>query len=169
MEKILEESNYTKKLGEYLMNNNISVSTAESCTGGLISAKLVEVSGISSVFNEGFITYSNDSKQTILGVKKRTLKKYGAVSQETAKEMCYGVCKLTNAKLGISATGIAGPDGGTIDKPVGTVYIGIYYNRKIVVKHYVLKGDREEVRNQTANMAIKLAYRVVKTIDNFNS
>lgn len=162
----LIKTNYCEKLGEYLIKNNITVSTAESCTGGLISASIVNISGISSVFNEGFITYANDSKIKILGVKKRTIRKYGAVSEKTAKEMAYGVCKLSGAKLGIISTGIAGPDGGTLEKPVGTVYIAICYNNKIIVKRFLFVGDRKSIREKSSIMAIKLAYRVIRIEDN---
>lgn len=141
-------------VSELLIEKNLTISTAESCTGGLVSSTLINYPGISSVFMEGCVTYSNESKINRLGVSKNTLDLYGAVSEETAKEMAEGVAKSLNTNVAISTTGIAGPGGGTVDKPVGLVYIGIYINGKTKVNKYILEGDREEVRNKATYNAI---------------
>lgn len=142
-----------KKLNE----NNLTVSTAESCTGGLVAATIVNVSGASNVFNEGYVTYSNDAKTKLLGVNKEILNTVGAVSEETAALMAQGCAKNAGADMGISTTGIAGPDGGTNDKPVGLVYIGCYYKGQTIVEKNVFSGDRHEVRKQAACRAIDIA------------
>jgi len=145
--KIFSEGNI--KLEEVILNKlkkrNLSFSVAESCTGGMISSKIVGVSGASEVYREGLVTYSNSSKAERLGVKKETLKSYGAVSSETAKEMVEGL----KTAVGISVTGIAGPNGGTLEKPVGLVYIGLKVNKNIEVMKKIFKGSREEIREKT--------------------
>lgn len=145
--KIFSEGNI--KLEEVILNKlkerNLSFSVAESCTGGMISSKIVGVSGASEVYKEGLATYSNSSKIRRLGVKKETLESYGAVSFETAKEMVEGL----KTAVGISVTGIAGPNGGTLEKPVGLVYIGLKVNEDIEVMKQFFKGSREEIREKT--------------------
>lgn len=141
-------------VSKMLIEKNLTISTAESCTGGLVSATLINYPGISSVFIEGCVTYSNESKINRLGVNSNTLKIHGAVSEETAREMVEGVAKNLNTNVAISTTGIAGPDGGTIDKPVGLVYIGIYINGKTTVNKYILKGNREDIRLGATKNAI---------------
>lgn len=136
--KLLKERNYT-------------FSSAESCTGGLLMSTLINVSGASSVINEGFITYANSAKMKYLGVKATTLEKFGAVSEETAFEMAYGLIKQTGAQVTVSITGIAGPDGGTKEKPVGTVYIGCAVCGKVFIERLQLHGDRLSIRMQTVN------------------
>lgn len=113
-----------------LTKRNASITTAESCTGGLLSGKIVNASGASRVFSQSFVTYSNEAKKHLLGVKKETLDRVGAVSEETAVQMAEGAAKAAHAEVALSTTGIAGPDGGTPEKPVGLVYIG---DRKSVV------------------------------------
>lgn len=141
-------------VSKMLIEKNLTISTAESCTGGLVSATLINYPGISSVFMEGCVTYSNESKINRLGVNSNTLKIHGAVSEETAREMVEGVAKNLNTNVAISTTGIAGPGGGTIDKPVGLVYIGIYINGKTTVNKYILKGNREDIRLGATKNAI---------------
>lgn len=144
-------------LVEKLAANKLTVSTAESCTGGLIASSIVDIAGASDCFNEGYITYSNEAKMKNLGVKDATLTAHGAVSPETATEMAKGVKKKANSDFGISSTGIAGPGGGSPKKPVGLVYIACaYQDNKCVVKELRLKGDRSEVRHQAAIEALKL-------------
>lgn len=135
-------------VGEMLVSKNLTISTAESCTGGLIAGKLINYPGISSVFMDGAVTYSNEAKTHRLGVKKETLDKCGAVSEETAREMAEGIAKTSGTDIGISVTGIAGPGGGTPEKPVGLVYIGLYIKGKIKVKKLNCPGDRQMVRNR---------------------
>lgn len=141
-------------VSKMLIEKNLTISTAESCTGGLVSATLINYPGISSVFMEGCVTYSNESKINRLGVNSNTLKIHGAVSEETAREMVEGVAKNLNTNVAISTTGIAGPGGGTSDKPVGLVYIGIYINGKTTVNKYILKGNREDIRLGATKNAI---------------
>lgn len=143
------------KIGDILTKNNISISTAESCTGGLLAGIIINYPGISKSFNEGFITYSNEAKMKRLGVKEDTLEKYGAVSKETAKEMAEGVAKATNSSIGISTTGLAGPDGETANKKIGLVYVGLYINGISKYMELNLHGDRQEVRNKTVEEALK--------------
>ena len=116
--------NIEEEVVALLAKRHLTVTTAESCTGGLIAGTLVNVAGASQVLNEGYITYSNEAKQRLAGVDARTLDRYGAVSEQTAREMAVGVAHAASADMGLSATGIAGPDGGTEEKPVGLVYIG---------------------------------------------
>ena len=133
----------------YLIENNITVSTAESCTAGMIASKLGDVSGVSQVFSQGFVTYSNDAKEKLLGVPHELLENYGAVSEQVARAMAEGVAKRTGAMMGLSATGIAGPTGGTDEKPVGLVYMGICYRGETAVIKRIFKGSRSEVRQKT--------------------
>ena len=136
---------------ELLLEKNLTISTAESCTGGLVSATLINYPGVSSVYMEGCVTYSNEAKINRLGVKKETLDKFGAVSEETAIEMAEGIAKNFKTNIGLSTTGIAGPGGGSNEKPVGLVYIGIYINGKTIVKKFVIDGNRQEIRLKATN------------------
>lgn len=143
-------------IGKLLTDKKLTISTAESCTGGLIAAKLINYPGISSVFMEGAVTYSNEAKMNRINVSKETLDKFGAVSKETAAEMAEGIAKTSGTNIGLSTTGIAGPGGGTKEKPVGLVYIGIYINGEIKVKKLLCDGDRQMVRTQATITALDL-------------
>ncbi len=132
------------------------VAAAESCTGGLISGRLVNVAGVSEVFGEGYVTYSNEAKHRLLGVSEKALKDYGAVSSQVAEQMARGVMEAAGAQAAIAVTGIAGPDGGTAEKPVGLVYIGCCIQGEIVVTENHFKGSREEIRQNTVEAALKL-------------
>lgn len=145
----LEQSVY-----ELLKINDLTISAAESCTGGLFTARLVNVPGVSEIYKEGFLTYSNKAKRKLLGVKKSTIEKYGAVSTQCAEEMVKGLCKVTKAECGVSITGIAGPDGGTKEKPVGLVYIGVCVNGHTSIKEYNFKGNRNKIREQSVAFAL---------------
>ena len=123
-----------------LIGEGLSVATAESCTGGMIASTIVDYPGASDCFNEGYVTYSNEAKVKNLGVKTETLEAYGAVSEQTAKEMAIGVKDKSGADFGLSSTGIAGPGGGTIEKPVGLVFIACAYKDKCIVKELHLNG-----------------------------
>nr|WP_288712073.1 competence/damage-inducible protein A [uncultured Intestinibacter sp.] len=142
------ETSIEEVVAKMLVDNNLKIAVAESCTGGMVSASLINYPGISSVFMEGCVTYSNEAKMKSLGVKKETLDVYGAVSDKCAKEMASGVAARYNTNIGIATTGIAGPDGGTDEKPVGLVYFGIYINGKVITKKYVFNGDRQVVRER---------------------
>lgn len=149
-------------LVNFLAANDLKIATAESCTGGLVAASIVNVSGASEVFYEGVVTYSNASKQERLDVKEDTLMEFGAVSEETAKEMAYG---LINEKVdvAVSTTGIAGPLGGTPEKPVGLVYIGLAFrDNPPVAFRYVFEGGREQVRQSAKNTALYLTWKYLK-------
>lgn len=139
----------------------LTVTTAESCTGGLIAGRLVNVPGVSDVFREGFVTYSNKAKRKYLDVGKSTLKKYGAVSEQTAKEMAIGGAFASDSDVCIAVTGIAGPDGGTEEKPVGLVYIAAYMRDKVTVEEYRFKGNRQKIREQTVVKALDLLRRSI--------
>jgi nicotinamide-nucleotide amidase len=152
------------ELAKLLFEKGITIAAAESCTGGIISARLVSVSGISSLFIEGAVCYANDAKVRRLGVKQETLDRFGAVSEETALEMAEGICRGSGSALGISTTGIAGPDGGTDEKPVGLVYIGISLNGRTTVTKHRFAGDRVRIRERAAATALDLARRAVLSL-----
>lgn len=137
-----------------LLELNASVSTAESCTGGMIASMLVNVPGCSEVFDEGYVTYANSAKHKLLGVSGETLESFGAVSKETAEEMALGCAKAAGSMYSVVSTGIAGPDGGTIEKPVGLVWIGCCANEKAYVKECHFKGSRMEIRKAAAKEAL---------------
>ncbi len=150
-----------KALADLLESAGLTISCAESCTGGLVSATLINVPGISELYKAGFVTYSNKAKRKLLGVKKGTLQKYGAVSSQTAEEMVRGLLAETKTDVGIAVTGIAGPDGGTSEKPVGLVYISCNVKGKITVKECHFQGTREKIRNASVAAALMLARRCV--------
>lgn len=141
---------------EKLKKLHYTVTTAESCTGGLLAGTILNVSGASSVFNEGYITYSNEAKERILDVSPETLCQYGAVSEETAREMAFGASRVAQADVGLSTTGIAGPTGGTKEKPVGLIYVACCIKGKIFVKKLQLNGTREENRNEAVRKTLEL-------------
>lgn len=142
------ETSIEEVVAKMLVENNLKIAVAESCTGGMVSASLINYPGMSSVFMEGCVTYSNEAKMKSLGVKKETLDVYGAVSDKCAKEMASGVAARYNTNVGIATTGIAGPGGGTDEKPVGLVYFGIYINGKVITKKYAFNGDRQGIRER---------------------
>lgn len=147
------------ELCEFLIKKGMKIAVAESCTGGMIAAKITSVPGASCCFDLGVVTYSNEQKNRILGVKTKTLKTFGAVSKKTALEMCKGVAKLAKSDIGISVTGIAGPTGGTPEKPVGTVWIGVFSKKSHEAYKFVFDGDRDEVRSKTCEKALNLALK----------
>lgn len=161
-----KENVYTVNEGEtledvvvsLLKNKGLTLTTAESCTAGMLSARIVNVSGASEVFKQGFITYSNKAKRRMLDVDKGTLHKYGAVSEQTAKEMAKGGIFNTDADVCISITGVAGP-ATEDDKPVGLVYIGCCVGGKVVVKEYHLSGNRQKIRENATTKALDLLRR----------
>lgn len=144
-------------LVKLLTEKRYTISMAESCTGGLLSASVVNVSGASAVMDAAFVTYANEAKKKYVHVKKETLEKFGAVSAETAAEMAWGVAKETGADMGLSTTGIAGPDGGTREKPAGLVYIGCSLHGVVKTACFHFEGTRNEVRSQAVLQALRLA------------
>ncbi len=164
IEQVFDEQIYNnadislqQTLVDFLSENNLTIAIAESCTGGTLCAKITEVPGASEVFYEGVVSYTNSSKQLRLGVKRDTLIKYGAVSKETALEMAKGVLD-DKADIGISITGIAGPKGGSLEKPVGLVYIAVVSDIGEDVFEFIFSGDREEVRQKSVNTALYKAF-----------
>ncbi len=140
----------------YCKQHDLTLSVAESCTGGLIAAAITDIPGASQIFKGGVVSYSNEWKNQILHVSEETINKFGAVSYECAEEMVTNLCNYYKTDLGISITGIAGPAGGTPEKPVGLIYIGAKLNDKIVIKQFNLSGDRNRVRQRTVYAAANL-------------
>ena len=154
-------------LVQYLLEHNITVATAESCTGGLLSKSITDVAGCSAVYPGGVCSYSNEMKIKWLGVKEETLNNYGAVSEQTALEMAQGIRLATGADFGLSTTGIAGPGGGSDEKPVGLVYMAVagenYQQVKKVIIRYGEQTSREMIRQRSAKHALHLLLQAVKT------
>ena len=139
-----------------LLEKKLTISLAESCTGGMIAAALVDCPGVSDALLEGCVCYSNAAKMRTLGVLTETLQRYGAVSEACALEMVHGICDYTGSDTAIAVTGIAGPGGGTAQKPVGTVYIAALARGRAIVTHNVFSGDRLSVRTQSAVRAMEM-------------
>ena len=145
-----------KAVVDLLLANKLTITTVESCTGGLLAGRLINVPGVSEVFKSGYITYSNKAKRRLLGIKKNLLVKHGAVSKEIAQEMAKGAALISKSDVTVSVTGIAGPDGGSEEKPVGLVYIGCDVCGKVTVKEYHFSGDRAKIRENTVSSALSL-------------
>ena len=145
-----------------LLEKKLTLTTAESCTGGLIGAVIVNVSGASGCFNEGYITYANEAKVRLVGVKEESISKYGVVSDTVVKEMAEGALKSASADIAVAVSGIAGPLGGSPNKPVGTVFIGVCIRDKTTkalscgAYEFHFQGDRLEIRNKTVQEALKI-------------
>lgn len=153
---------------EELIKKNRSVSCAESCTGGLLSGRLVNVSGVSAVFDQSYVTYANCAKAKLLDVKNETLRLYGAVSEQTAMEMAFGVARAADSFYGLSVTGIAGPEGGTKEKPVGLVYIGCSELDVGAVRKFYFEGDRITIRQTAVTMALKFLHDMITRSEHEN-
>ena len=144
-----------KKVGRRLRASGAMLVTAESCTGGWVSEVVTSVSGSSRWFERGFVTYSDAAKRQMLGVKKKTLRKHGAVSQETAREMAKGALKRSRGTIAVAVTGVAGPTGGSAAKPVGTVCFAFATPKSVLAETQHFKGDRESVRQQSVVRALE--------------
>jgi len=157
------EDNVTleKAVVDLLVANDLTVSCAESCTGGMLSARLINIAGVSEVYKSGYITYSNKAKRRTLGVKKNLLDKCGAVSKEVAGAMAEGAAEVAKADVAVSITGIAGPDGGTKDKPVGLVYIACSVKDKTTVEEYRFTGNRSKIRESSVSAALCLMRKCI--------
>jgi PncC family amidohydrolase len=140
-----------------MISNALRMSVAESCTGGLIASRITDIAGSSEYFEAGVVTYGNESKVRFLGVPERLLNAYGAVSREVAESMAEGVRRAAGSDVGLSVTGIAGPGGGSDVKPVGTVFIGLSWHNGSMVKGFHFQGDRQEIRQQASEAALRLA------------
>ena len=149
------------KIVKLLTKKKLTVSFAESCTGGLLASSITSISGSSKVFNMGLVTYSNNAKVKLLKVPKKTITKYGAVSYETCLSMLKNLSKITKSNISISITGVAGPNGGTKEKPVGLVYIGLKKGSKIIIKKNLFKNKKrvsiqKATVDQTLNMVLNI-------------
>ena len=146
-----------KNIIQRLIKKKLSISVAESCTGGMLSSSITSISGASRIFNIGLVTYSNLAKIKLLKVSSSNIKRYGAVSEKCCLKMVEGLSKLSKSKINISITGIAGPKGGSKNKPVGLVYIGIKKGKKISINKYLFKNkNRENIRKNSVKEALKL-------------
>ena len=156
-------SNLSFKIVKLLIKKKLTVSFAESCTGGLLASSITSISGSSKVFNMGLVTYSDNAKVKLLKVPKKTITKYGAVSYETCISMVKGLSKISKSNISISITGIAGPNGGTKEKPVGLVYIGLKKGSKIIIRKNLFKNKKRiSIQKKTVNETLK----IIKTMIN---
>lgn len=156
-----EEVSLEQSVVDLLLANNLTVTTVESCTGGLLAGRLINVPGVSEIFKMGHITYSNKAKRKIVGVKRKTLEKYGAVSGQVVREMVNGVLQLTRADVAVSVSGVAGPDGGTPEKPVGLVYIACSVCGTVTVQECHFSGTRSKIRESAVAAALILMRRCI--------
>ena len=154
--------NLANKVVKKLIKKKLKVSFAESCTGGLLSSSITSISGSSKIFNLALVTYSNKAKIEILKVPKEVISKYGAVSKECCLSMVKNLSKISKARISVSVTGIAGPDGGTKLKPVGLVYIGIKKGNKIIIKENLFKNkNRIPIQKAAVNNALKIINKII--------
>ena len=152
-----------KSLIKLLIKKKIKISVAESCTGGLLASTITSTSGASKIFNLGLVTYSNQAKIQILKVNKNIIKKYGAVSHECCSEMVKNLSKISKANINVSITGVAGPRGGTKNKPVGLVFIGVKKGNKIqIIKCLFTNKIRSSIQKATVKKALNLIFRASK-------
>tara|TARA_Y100000816_G_scaffold136174_1_gene96335 strand:+ start:1582 stop:2061 length:480 start_codon:yes stop_codon:yes gene_type:complete len=157
-------NNLSIKIVNLLTKKKFTVSFAESCTGGLLASTITSISGSSKIFNMGFVTYSNNSKIKLLKVPKRTITKYGAVSYETCLSMVENLSKISKSNISISITGVAGPNGGTREKPVGLVYIGLKKGNKTIIRKNLFKNKRRiSIQKATVKEALKMVLKNIQT------
>lgn len=156
------DTSLIEQVSRILLERNQTVCTAESCTGGLLAAELTSLAGSSAWFHTGFVSYSNEAKQQLLNVNPSTLRHYGAVSEETVREMALGALIATKSDYALAISGIAGPDGGTEDKPVGTVWFSLATKQRIWAKSCLFQGDRAAVRRQSVQFALLLLKRYLE-------
>ena len=152
----------SQKVVRLLSKKRLKISFVESCTGGLLSSTITSINGSSKVFTLGLITYSNQAKINILKIPKRIIMKHGAVSYETCLKMVENLNKISKTNISVSITGIAGPKGGTKEKPVGLVYIGIKKGKKVIIKKNLFKNkNRKSIQRSTVNEAIKIILNII--------
>jgi PncC family amidohydrolase len=151
-----------KAVGDLLKKRGLTLAVAESCTGGLLSSMITDVPGSSGYFTGSVVAYDNEVKKKTLGVKSATLREYGAVSVAAADEMASGVRKKLKTDIGIAVTGIAGPGGGTIRKPVGTVFIGVSVKDSVFVKKFLFKGERKKIKKLSSTAALEMVLWALK-------
>jgi nicotinamide-nucleotide amidase len=160
-----EDRELNEMVIDLLKEKNWKVSTVESCTGGLLASNFVDVPGASDVFEEGFITYSNPSKEKLVNVGKKILNEFGAVSTQTAEAMARGLYEKASSDVCIAVTGVAGPEGGTVEKPVGLVYAAFLVNGKLEIETYNVRGDRQRIRAYSVRNIMKKLYQILKKVD----
>ncbi len=152
-----------EKVSKKLHRNNLSVVSAESCTGGWVAKQLTDLAGSSVIFDRGFVTYSNQAKQDMLGVSTEVLEKFGAVSEQVVIEMVEGALKNSQADIALSISGIAGPGGGTAEKPVGMVCFGwMKRDKEAIAKTIIFTGDRDEIRKQAVDLSLKGVIEIIE-------
>ena len=156
-----EEPLLEEQIVGLLQEKKVTLATAESCTGGMLASRIIDVPGVSEVFKAGFVTYANEAKQNLIGVKEETLAQFGAVSEQTAREMVLGAIKAAKADMAVATTGIAGPGGGTKEKPVGLVYIACGSADDIIVERCLFSGSRKEIRQASVEHALGMLYREI--------
>ncbi len=155
-------SDLSSEIVKLLTKKKLTISFAESCTGGLLSSSITSISGSSKVFNMGLVTYSNNAKVKLLKISKKTITKYGAVSYETCLSMVKNLSKISKSNISISITGVAGPNGGTKEKPVGLVYIGLKKGSKIIINKKLFKSkNRISIQKATVNQAFKMILKIL--------
>jgi len=153
--------NTEKVIGVLLLQHKLTLAVAESCTGGLVGNLITNIPGSSAYFLGGYITYSNEAKVSLLDVSEMTLQKYGAVSKQTVLEMAFGARQGLNSDIGLSISGIAGPDGGTSEKPVGLVWVGFSTENIQTAQELNLRGNRLEIKQQSAQQALNFLHRTL--------
>ncbi|WP_026506174.1 CinA family protein [Butyrivibrio sp. NC3005] len=149
-------------LVKLLISRKMKITTAESCTGGMVAAAITDIEGSSEVFKRGFVTYSNEAKEEMLGVEHEIIEKYTEISFECAESMARNAAVRANADVAIATTGIAGPGGGTKEHPIGCVYIGFFVNGKVFSEKKLFTGDRSEVRRQAVECAIHRVLEIIQ-------
>lgn len=149
------------ELGKILTEKNLTIACAESCTGGLLTSRLTDIVGSSAYVQGSIVSYSNAVKNSVLNIKAETLKEFGAVSEQTARQMSSNVRELFKTDIGVGVTGIAGPGGGSSEKPVGTVYISVSNSDNVIVKRFNFSGSRSEIKNQSCDAAMKMVMDLV--------
>ena len=153
---IVNSQNLEESIVNLMKEKKLTLGVAESCSGGMLSARIINVPGVSDVYKAGFVTYANEAKHKLIGVSNATLEQFGAVSEETAREMVQGTLRAAESDYAVAITGIAGPDGGTDKKPVGLVYIACGNKDRITVKECKFNGNRNKVRQSSVAYALRL-------------
>lgn len=156
-----EELLLEEQIVSLMCEKKLTLASAESCTGGMFASRIIDVPGVSEVFKAGFVTYANEAKQNLIGVKEETLAQFGAVSEQTAREMVLGAMKAAKADMAVATTGIAGPGGGTKEKPVGLVYIACGSADDIVVERCYFDGSRKEIRQASVEHALGMLFKEI--------
>ncbi|PAF47409.1 hypothetical protein BKH41_07455 [Helicobacter sp. 12S02232-10] len=161
-DKVIESDNLTASIIDILKKGNKKIATAESCTGGLLAYQFTSVSGVSDVYEGGIVSYSNAIKHKCLGVKTEWLEKYGAVSEPVVRDMLSGALKVFGVDYAIATSGIAGPSGGSLEKPVGTVYIGVQkVGNLAIIERYLFKGGRQKIQKQSCASALEMLAKIL--------